>query len=120
MKDEQYMNIFSICTNSVFQDFGSFPKTQIDLIEDDTKLVLDECNSSFITYELEPGIYTFRDISEALFNILQPEYPEPSNTINIEFDDITRKNKLVVNSGIIAIRSDEKSFFSTVLGFTSG
>ena len=30
------------------------------------------------------------------------------------------KTKLVVRFGIIAIRFDEKSFFSTILGFTSG
>ena len=30
------------------------------------------------------------------------------------------KTKLVVNNGIIAIRFDEKSFFSTILGFTPG
>ena len=120
MNDEQYMNILARYTSSVFQDFESFLRTQIDLIEDDVKLVLDEYNSSFITYELEPGIYTFKDISEALLNILQIEYPGPSNVINIEFDDITRKTKLVVNIGIIAIRFDEKSFFSTILGFTPG
>ena len=66
MKDEQYMNILSIYIRSVFQDFESFLRTQIDLIEDDVKLVLDEYNSSFVTYELEPGIYSYRDISEAL------------------------------------------------------
>ena len=120
MNDEQYVNILAFYTSSVFQDFESFLRTQIDLIEDDVKLVLDEYNSSFITYELQPGIYTFEDISEALFNILQSEYPVPSNTIVIEFDDITRKTKLVVNSGIIAIKFDEKSFFSTILGFTLG
>ena len=27
---------------------------------------------------------------------------------------------MVVNSGIIAVRFDEKSFFSTILGFTAG
>ena len=74
----------------------------------------------FFTYELQPGTYTFKDISEALFNILQLEYPGPSNAIVIEFDDITKKTKLVVNSGIIAMRFDEKSFFSTVRGFTPG
>ena len=114
------MNILAFYTSSVFQDFESFLRTQIDLVEDDIKLVLDEYNSSFITYELDPGIYTFKDISEALFIILQSEYPVPSNTIVIEFDDITRKTKLVVNSGIIAIRFDSKSFFSTILGFTPG
>ena len=120
MNDEQYMNILAIYTSSVFQDFESFLRTQIDLIEDDIKLVLDEYNSSFITYELEPGIYTFKDISEALFNIIQIEYPGPSNVIVIEYDDITMKTKLVVRYGIIAIRFDEKSFFSTILGFNSG
>ena len=30
MKDEQYMNILAIYTKSVFQDFGSFLRTQID------------------------------------------------------------------------------------------
>ena len=53
-------------------------------------------------------------------NILQPEYPGPSNVIVIDFDDITRKTKLDVKSGIIAIRFDEKSIFSTILGFTPG
>ena len=120
MKDEQYMNILAIYTRSVFQDFESFLRTQIDLIEDDVKLVLDEYNSSFITYELEPGIYTFKDISEALFNILQSEYLVPSNTIVIEFDDVSRKSKIVVSNDTIAIRFDENSFFSTILGFTAG
>ena len=41
MKDEQNMNILSIYTRSVFQDFESFLRTQIDLVEDDIKLVLD-------------------------------------------------------------------------------
>ena len=68
---------------------------------------------------MEPGIYTFKDFFEALLNILQPEYPEPSNTIVIEFYDITRKTNLVVRSGIVAERFEEKSFFSTVFGFTS-
>ena len=119
LKDDKYMKIVSIYTSSVFQVFESFLRTQIDLVEDDIKLVLDEYNSSFIT-EITPGIYAFKDISEALFNILQSEYPGPSNVIDIEYDDITMKTKLVVKTGIIAIRFDEKSFFSTVLSFTPG
>ena len=104
MKDEQYMNILAIYTSSVFQDFESFLRTQIDLIEDDVKLVLDEYNSSFITYELEPGFYSYGEISEALFIILQLEYPSSDSKILIRLNDITRKAKLVVGSGIIAIR----------------
>ena len=52
------MKILSIYTSSVFKDFKSFLGTQIDLIGDDVNMVLDENNSSFITYELEPGIYS--------------------------------------------------------------
>ena len=120
MNDDGYMNIVAGYVRSVFQDFESYLRTEVDLVEDDIQLVLDEYNSTFITYELEPGIYTFKDISEALYNILQTEYPGPSNVIIIEYDDITGKTKLVVRDGIIAIRFDEKSFFSTILGFTPG
>ena len=120
MKNEQYMNIVAGYVSSVFQDFENYLRTEVDLIEDDIKLVLDEYNSSFITYEIQPGIYTFKDISEALFNILQTEYPGPSNVIDIEYDDNTMKTKLVVRSGVIAIRFDEKPFFCNVLGFTPG
>ena len=120
MKDEQYMNILAIFTGSVFQDFESFLRTQIDLVEDDIKLVLYEYNSSFVTYKLEPVIYSYRDLSEALIYILQSEYPQTDSETLIRFDDITRKTKLVVNSGIIAITFDENSFFSTILGFIRG
>ena len=120
MNDEQYMNILAIYTSSVFQDFESFLRTQIDLVEDDIKLVLDEYNSSFITYELDPVVYTFKDISKALFSILQSDCPGDCNVIVIEYDDINMKTKMDVKAGITAIRFDEKSFFSTILGFTSG
>ena len=120
MKDVGYMNIVAGYVRSVFQDFGSYLRTEFDLVEADINLVLDEYNSSFITYELQTGIYTFKDISEASFNILQTEDPAPSNAIVIEFDDNTFKTKLVVRLGIITIRFDEKSFFNTVLGFTPG
>ena len=120
MKDDKYMKILSQYTSSVFQDFESFLRTEVDLVGEDIKLVLDEYNSSFVTYELDLGIYTFKDISEALFNILQFEYPGLRNTIEIEYDDITMKTKMVVRQGIIAIRFDDKSFFSTILGFTPG
>ena len=120
MKDDQYMNILAIYTRSVFQGFESFLRTQIDLVEDDIKLVLDEYNSSFVTYELDPGIYTYKDLSIALYYILQNEYPQSGSEILIRLDDINKKTNLVVRSGIIAIRFDEKSFFSTILGFTPG
>ena len=69
---------------------------------------------------MSPGTYSYRDISEVLFYILQSEYPQSNSEILIRLDDITRKSKLIVDDGIIAIRFDEKSFFSTILGFNAG
>ena len=105
-------------SSSVFQNFESYLRTEVDLVEDDVRLALDEYNSSFITYEISTGIYTFKDISEVLLSFLQSEHKGDFNKIVIGFDDITRKTKLVVRPGIIAIRFDEKLFFSTILGFT--
>ena len=50
MKDDKYMNILAIYIDSVFQDFESFLRTRIDLVENDIKLVLDEYILSFITH----------------------------------------------------------------------
>ena len=80
-------------------------------------MILDEYNSSFITYEISPGLYTFKDIFEVLLSFLQSDYEEYYNAVDIELDDITMENKLVVRPGFIAIRFDEKSFLSTILGF---
>ena len=73
MKDNKYMLVLAMYIDSVFQDFERFLRTEVDWVEDDFRLVLDYYNSSYITDELEPGIYTFKDISEVLFKILHPE-----------------------------------------------
>ena len=114
------MNNLSAYISSIFQDLENYLRTEVDLVEDDNKLVLDEYNSSFTAYNIQPGIYTFKDLSEAFFKILQLEYEGVANTIFIEFDVNTMKTKLVVRSGITAIRFDENSFVSTILGFTPG
>ena len=73
MENDKYLSVLAVYNRSMFQNFETFLGTAVDLVEDDIRLVLDEYNSSFITYELEPGIYTFKDLSEALLKILQPE-----------------------------------------------
>ena len=117
MEDDKYMKILAGYTSSVLEDFESYLRAEVDLVEEDIKMVLDEYNSSFMTYELEPRIYTFEGPSESLYNILQPEYPTSSSQSVIELDDNNRKAKLVVRSVNIAMRFDKKSFFCTVLGF---
>ena len=74
------------------------------MAEDDIRLVLDEYNSNFFTYELEPGFYTFKDLSESVFNNLQPENEATSNVFVIKFDYVTMKIKLVVRDGINAMK----------------
>ena len=49
MKGGGYMNIVAGYVSSVFQDFESNLRTEVDLIEDNIKLVLAENNSSFVT-----------------------------------------------------------------------
>ena len=96
LKAYQNRRFLEIYVNSIFQDFEGFFRTEVDLVEDAIRLDLDEYISSFITYELEPGIHTFEDLYEALFNILQPEYEVFKNSVDIEFDDNTKKTKMVV------------------------
>ena len=63
--------------------FECFLRTEIDLVEDNIRLVLDEYNSSFITYVLEPDIYTFEDLSEALSKILNMKYLTTQLILNL-------------------------------------
>ena len=59
MEDGRYMTILAGYTCSVFQDFQSYLRTEVDLVEDVIRLVLDKNISSFVTYELKQGIYKF-------------------------------------------------------------
>ena len=112
------MDILAVYYRYTFQDCEGFLTTELDLVEDDIRLILDEYNSKFIIYVLEPGIYICKCSSETRLKILRPEYPGYHNANDIEFNNITVKLNLAVRPGIIAIRFDEKSFFSTILGFT--
>ena len=48
MKDGKYMPILAMYVDSIFLDFESFLRTEIDSVEDDVRLVLDDYISSFI------------------------------------------------------------------------
>ena len=80
------MKISVVYNSSLFQDLETFLRAEFDLAVDDIRLVLDEYNSSFITYEILPGICTFKDLSEALLRTLQPENEGYHNAIDIQFD----------------------------------
>ena len=91
MEDGGYMNIFASCDRYIFQDFESSMRTEVDLVQDDIRLVLDNYNSSFITYEIKQGIYIFEDLSEVFLKSLQLEFGGVDNAIDIEFDEISMR-----------------------------
>ena len=113
MKNNIYMNSLAVYNSSMFEESENFLGTVVDLIENDFTLVLDEYNSNFISNEITPGIYTFIDLSEVLTRKLQHSFDGFNNSIDIEFNDISMRTKLIVRPDIIALRLDEKKFFST-------
>ena len=60
-------------------------------------MVLDEYNPSFLTNELQPGVYTFKDLFEVLSTNLRFGFGgDVDNAIDVVFDDDAVKTKLVV------------------------
>ena len=103
MKNDRYIDILEGYISSIFQNFESRLRTEVDLIEDDIRLVLHEYSSSFITCKNFPDLYTFKNLSEVIFKNLLSEFEGVNNVIDFENDGIGMKTKLVVRSGIIAI-----------------
>ena len=105
-------------SRSQFRDFETCLRIRVGLDEEDIQLILKEYNSHFITYELSPGIYTIKDISDVV-----QTFSGHSDIIEIEYDDISMKTKIILkyndwreNFAIGTLRFDKKSFFHTLLG----
>ena len=74
-------------------------------------------NSNFVTHEMSSGIYPYKVISEVLYTMGEHE-----GTLRIDSDDISLKTKpnLTRFGGTFGtLRFDRKSFFNTILGFTT-
>ena len=96
---------------SPFRDFESYLRIVVGLEKDDIKLILTQYNSNFVTYEITPGIYTFKDISEAIYKIAGER-----GSLKIIYDDVSMKTKLIFDY-FASLRFNKKSFFHTLLGF---
>ena len=71
-------------------------------------MILKQCNGNFVTYELDPGIYTSEDLQEAV----QP-LGDHEGTIQIEDDDLNKETKLILTrfgGSFGTLRFNEKSF----------
>ena len=96
---------------SPFRDFEVYLRIVVGLNEDDTKMILKQNNVNFLTYELDPGIYTIEDLQEAVHPLGDHE-----RTLQIEYyvDGVSKKTKLNLNrfgSTLGTLRFDEKSSF---------
>ena len=60
------MNILAVFKLYIFQEFGSFLRTEVDLVEDDIRLVSKENISSFFTHVLQPDVCNIKNLSEVL------------------------------------------------------
>ena len=114
-----YMILLYGYTRSRFPDFESYLRIVIGLYEEDIQIILKEYNSHFITYELNPGIYSIQDISDSIYTF------NVNESIKVEYDDISMKTKIILK--YIGERKmfvlgtlifDQTSFFHTFLGFT--
>ena len=108
-----YTILLSNFSRSKFRDFESYLRFRVGLDEEDIQLILKEYNSHFITYELSPGIYTIKDISEVV-----QTFSGHSDIIEIEYNDISMKTKIILkykdfreNFGLGTLRFDKKIFF---------
>ena len=93
---------------SPFRDFESYFRTVVGLDEDDVQLILKQYKSNFVIYELSPGIYTIKDIAEAVYPMDDHE-----RTFQTVHNVISMKTKLIFTSfggNFGTLRFDEKSF----------
>ena len=92
--------------------FESYLRVVIGLDEDDIQLKVKQHNSNFVTYEIPPGVYSIKDISEVVYTI-----GDHKGTLRIEYVDNSMKTKQML-SPFEMLRFNEKSFFNTSSGFT--
>ena len=101
---------------STFRDFESYLIIVVGLNEYDIQMVLKQYISSFVTYESSPGVYTIRDVSEAVYTVGDHE-----GTFKFEYDDISMETKPFwshFGSTFGTSRFDDKIFFKFLSIFT--
>ena len=73
------------------REIESYLRIVVGLNENDIQLILKQFNEKNITYELSPGIYTVKNISEAVHPL-----GDYDGTLNIEYEENTMKTKLIL------------------------
>ena len=58
-----YIILLMCYARSPFRDFEIYLRIVVGLDEEYIQFLLEQYNSNFVTYELDPGIYSMKDIS---------------------------------------------------------
>ena len=95
--------------SSLFQIFEKYLRMEIDLVQKEINMVSNYYKPKIITCESQPGLHTFKDLSEIFLKNLLFDFEGINNTVDIECDDISMITRLVEKPGIIDRRFDEKS-----------
>ena len=69
--DGALANLLAVYANSVLQGFESYLRNENDFVENGIKFALNEFSSKLLTYEILPGISSFKNLSEVLSRELQ-------------------------------------------------
>ena len=64
-----YIKLLAGYTRSIAQDFESFLRSELNLVEGDIRMVFHEYISGFITYEILAGFYTVKDLSDVFLRM---------------------------------------------------
>ena len=75
----------------LFLEILSYLRIGVGLNEDFMELILKQYTSTFVIYEILPGIYTIEENSEAVYTM-----GDHDGTLQIQYDDISMKTKLVL------------------------
>ena len=86
-------------TPSSFRDIESYLRNSTGLNEDGIQLILKQYISKFIRYEISPGIYTFKDISEVLSRGFEKEFDSEEKYNQI----LNMINPIQLSSNVITI-----------------
>ena len=103
-----YMILLMGCARSPLRDFESYLRVVVGLDEENIHLILKQYNANFVTYEIDPGIYTTEDLQETVYPLGDHE-----GTLQIECEDLNKKTKLISTRFGLTLgtfKFDEKSF----------
>ena len=104
-----YIIIIMGHARSLFRDFESYLRILNGLDEEDIRLISKQYNSNFVTYGLDPGNYTFKNLSDAVYTMGDHE-----GILQIEHDDFSMKTTLSLSrfgATFGTLRFDKKIFF---------